>query len=231
MATMKRLLILKLGQTYDELAHDHGDFEDWIAAGLGPAVGEPVVIDARTEPLPGGPGAYAGIVLTGSHAMVTDREPWSVRLAGWIPRVVDAEVPLLGICYGHQIMAEALGGRVGFNPRGPEFGTVEVTFSEAATLDPLFAELPPKILAHVTHQQSVLELPPGATWLARSRLESHQAFAVGKAAWGVQFHPEFDSRVVNTYLRESRQAAAGQIVETPRSRSLLTRFAALAAGR
>ncbi len=74
------------------------------------------VIDPELAPLPE-PRHFSGAILTGSHSMVTDHEPWSERTAAWIPAVMAAGTPLLGICYGHQLIAYALGGDVGPNPR------------------------------------------------------------------------------------------------------------------
>jgi len=113
---------------------------------------------------------------------------------------VEARVPVLGVCYGHQLLAHALGGKVGFHPEGRDTGTKQVTLLDTASSDPLFQQMPPQFPAQLTHKQSVLELPPGAILLANSSFEPHQAFRVGTNAWGVQFHPEFTDQIMKAYL-------------------------------
>lgn len=235
---MKDILILKLGSTLPELAQSQGDFEDWIRLRLKQQPEAVTVIDALAELRLPDPRRFAGIILTGSHSMVTDREPWSERVAAWIPGVVSAETPLLAICYGHQLLAHAMGGEVGYNPRGPEYGTVPIHLHERARHDPLFTGLPATILVQTSHEQSVLRLPPGAVGLAASAHDPYHAFLAGRCAWGVQFHPEFDARTVRAYIGESadqlRRNGADparlmeMAVDAPHCESILWRFAVFA---
>ena len=212
---MKRLrprtiLILKMGNTLSVLKSRKGDFEDWIISGLGVSKERVSVVDLPGgTPLPPVDG-YAGIVVTGSHAMVTERRDWSERAATWLRDAVTAAVPVLGICYGHQLLAHALGGEVGNNPKGREFGTVEVTLEDAAEDDALLGELPRRIRVHVGHTQSILRLPEGAVRLASNSWDANQAVRYGRSAWGVQFHPEFDSQVVREYIGHYGPALAAE---------------------
>jgi len=234
---MRPLLIVKLGTTFPTLAATCGDFDDWIRRGLGLPAEQVAVLDVRREPVLPDPRQFSGFVLTGSHGMVTDQEAWSERIAGWIPMVLDAAVPLLGICYGHQLLAHALGGQVGWNPRGREFGTVEIRVHDTARHDPLFGSLPARLPVHVCHAQSVLRLPPGATCLASNHHDPHHAFVLGQTAWGVQFHPEFDTTAVKTYVTECADLLRrdgtdpGRLLrtaaDTPQSNALLRRFGAM----
>lgn len=236
---MDPILIVKLGSTFASLAASRGDFEDWIRTGLAVPPESVQVVDARCQSLPD-PGSLAGVVLTGSHVMVTEHLPWSEATARWTAQAVGQAVPVLGICYGHQLLAYALGGEVGPNSAGREFGTVELTLSAAAGEDSLFGDAPSRMLGNACHAQSVLKLPPGARCLASSRRDGCQAFAVGRQTWGVQFHPEFDGHVMRTYLQECRGLleAEGQVPErlceavreTPESAALLRRFACRARG-
>jgi len=236
---MKPILVVKLGATTPSLAQQQGDFEDWITARLGWVPVPVAVADPRRASLPD-PQQFSGVVLTGSHTMVTDHEAWSERTAEWIPAVMAAGIPLLGICYGHQLIAYALGGEVGPNPRGRESGTVEITLRDTARHDPLFADLPAAFAAHVSHAQSVLRLPPHAVWLASSRREPHHAFAVGARTWGVQFHPEFNELAAQTYVDACTGELRAQgddpaqvraaIAATPHAAAVLRRFAALVGG-
>lgn len=159
----------------------------------------------KEEPLP----AYdkiSGIVITGSHDMITDRSEWSERTAAWLPDAIERKIPTLGICYGHHLLAYALGGEVGDNPNGKEFGTIEVTLSPEADGIQLFKGLPNPVKFHACHTQSVLRLPPKAHRLASSDLDSNHAFMVGDCAWGIQFHPEFNVRILVEYIKEYRKA-------------------------
>jgi GMP synthase (glutamine-hydrolysing) len=231
------VIVVKTGATLPSLAGRRGDYEAWIAAGLG--LGAARVSVARVcegEALPA-PQTVRGAVITGSSAMVSRREAWSEDAAAWLSRAVSAGTPVLGICYGHQLLAHALGGRVGLNPRGREIGSIDVHHCDGAGDDPLFAALPNPLRVQATHLEAVLELPPGARHLAWSALDPHQAFAVGERAWGMQFHPEFDADVIRAYLEERRDivrsegldadALLSDVTESGHGRAVLRRFAEL----
>ena len=194
------LVIVKLGDTHEALRARHGDFEHWIAAGLDTQTLPILVVDPRRGDTLPAPGTMSGVVVTGSHAMVSHREPWSERTAEWLAQLVAEDTPVLGICYGHQLLAHALGGEAGDHPQGLEIGTVTVTLDEAAATDPLLRGLPAEFQAHVVHLQSALRLPEGAVRLAGNAHEPVQAFRVGEHAWGVQFHPEFDAETMRSYI-------------------------------
>jgi len=231
----KPLLIVLAGNTFPQISSTAGDFDDWIAAGLDNPPSQ-LRIDAREASTLPPPATLAGVVISGSHAMVTDRQPWSERLAAWLRTCVEARTPVLGICYGHQLLAHALGGRVGYRPGGLEIGTHDVTLTPAAAEDALFGTTPPAFPAQLVHAQAVLELPPGATLLASSAEEPCQAMRVGSRAWGVQFHPEFSAEAMRGYIRCKAEALIAQrrdpsalltaVRETPEAANLLRRFAA-----
>ncbi len=234
-----RFVVVKTGSTVPALRERRGDFEVWIADGLGCGPADLDVVSVyEGDPLPD-VAAGTAVVVTGSPAFVSERDPWSLRTEQWLVPLVEREVPLLGICYGHQLLAQALGGEVGPNPRGRSIGTVEVDLRRAAAReDELLGALPQPAALHVTHIESVLRLPEGAVLLGESPTDPHHAFAVGPRAWGVQFHPEFDADIVRGYAtaREDDLRAEGispevvtaGIRETPHGRSVLRRFAEIA---
>jgi GMP synthase (glutamine-hydrolysing) len=234
---MRRVLVVKTGRTLPSLLARRGDSDAWIAAAMEVDLASLDVVPVfEGAPLPD-PGGVAGVVITGSPAMVSDRAPWSLRSAAWLERAVADQTPVLGICYGHQLLADALGGRAGPNPRGREMGTVEVELLPEAAADPLFSATPPRIRAHTTHLETVLELPAGARVLARSDADRYHAVAFAPRTWGVQFHPEFDADVMRSYLTERREvlrsegrdpdAMLSATGECEESTALLRRFAEL----
>lgn len=205
-----RLLVLKCGSTVPSLIPRRGDFEDWFRQGLGLSAAEaPIVDPSRGDALPD-PAAVPAIVVTGSPAMVTDDAPWSLVSEDWLAACVRRGVPTLAVCYGHQLLARALGGTVGLNPHGREIGTVRVALTAAGRRDPLLTGLPDELVVQESHSQSVLIPPPGAEVLAGNAHDPHQALRLGERAWGVQFHPEFDADIVRGYLAERGDAIAGE---------------------
>lgn len=148
---------------------------------------------------------YAGVVITGSHDMVTERSDWMLRAAEWLREAVQDSVPILGICFGHQLLAAALGGEVGDNPKGAEFGLADIRKTKRAEDDPLLKDVPAHFRALVSHFQTVIKLPPDAVPLAYSEKDAHQCFRYGRNAWGVQFHPEMDCDIMKVYLQKNRE--------------------------
>jgi GMP synthase (glutamine-hydrolysing) len=232
---MKPVLIIKLGDTLPDLAARKGDFEDWFMKPFHQVDLATRVVDPRRgEALPL-PVECAGILVTGSHAMVTDQKGWSRTTAAWLPSAVAAHVPLLGVCYGHQLLADAMGGTVANHPQGMEMGTVDIRLTPETDSDLLFKAFPGVIKVHASHSQTVIRLPPDAVLLAANAWEPHHAFAVGDCAWGIQFHPEFDAEIMSTYINAFADELRKQgqhpddllqkIEATPDSRRVLERFA------
>jgi GMP synthase (glutamine-hydrolysing) len=237
---MRKIVIVKVGTTMSSLLSRKGDFEDWILSGMGICSEKTSVVDvSNAQPLPPH-NTISGVIITGSHAMVTDRHDWSERTAEWLAGGVERSIPMLGICYGHQLLAYALGGEIGNNPNGREFGTVDVHLEEGAADDALLGGLPTPMKVHVSHTQAVLRLPASAKRLAYSNRDPNQAFVVNNCAWGVQFHPEFDSEIVREYtlghseslLAEGQNPTelAAASVDTPHGAEILKRFVAVAQG-
>jgi GMP synthase (glutamine-hydrolysing) len=132
------------------------------------------------------------------------------------------------------LLAHALGGEVGPNPRGRQIGTKTTRLTKQAAADPLFGDLPESFNVQTSHMESVLRLPQGAVRLASTPLDPNHAFRMGSAAWGVQFHPEFNTAVMSGYI-ETREALLldegmcpeslqTEVDETPLAYSLIRKF-------
>ena len=175
---MKKLYIIKIGTTFPAIEKRLGDFDRWTANALDSVDVELGIVDAEHGDSLPKEEECAGVIITGSHAMVTDNVSWSVKLEKWIALLLKAQIPIFGICYGHQLLAHAMGGRAGFHPNGFEIGTVKVSKTRFANDDLLFCDLPASFEVQVNHTQSVLRLPHKAKILASNTFEPHQAFVL-----------------------------------------------------
>jgi GMP synthase (glutamine-hydrolysing) len=195
----KRILIVRAGVPGPVVMARHGDFVRWFEDTVGPGL-QMAVVDGVQGPLPAVTGCD-GVVVTGSFDSVTRLSPWMEALGRWLVEVGQT-VPVLGVCFGHQLLGHALGGRVERNPLGPEAGTREIELTEAGREDPLFRGLSERFLAQESHEDQVAHAPPGAVVLARNGHSPVQAFAHGPFIRGIQFHPEFSGERCRDLCRE-----------------------------
>lgn len=158
-------------------------------------------IPAYRQPVPPVEKLGHGVIVLGGRASVTDRALWMGPVKRMMIEAVDRELPLLGICLGHQLLAEAFGGevRVG-DPGGGERGAVELHWQPVARTDPVLGRVASlqSTLFPESHTDVVTRLPQGSIDLARSAAYPHQAFRVGSAV-GVQFHPEASPDLMATW--------------------------------
>lgn len=198
---MLPLLILKTGHTLPVIQAKQGDFEALFAKFCNPDLDIETCSVCDGDPLPKS-SQFSGIIISGSPQMVTDPHPWIDVMTSWLKPLI-GQLPILGVCFGHQFLAQCLGGKVGYNPRGRQIGTTNV-FRLGNDDDPIFSSLPKQFLAQTTHSQCVIQLPSQVTHLAGSDLDQNHAFRYGDNCWGIQFHPEFDAWIIQQYL-EARQ--------------------------
>jgi GMP synthase (glutamine-hydrolysing) len=151
-----------------------------------------VEFDATACSLPRG-FEYDAVVVTGSRASVYEDEQWIVETREWVREAIDRDLPCLGICWGHQLLADALGGTVAdMGEYEIGYRTVERTDLGDASDDgdPLFAGLDDAFTVFTTHSDAVVDLPDGATEIAANEYGNH-GFRKGHVV-GVQSHPEYD---------------------------------------
>lgn len=196
------VIIIKSGSSHASLRNKYGDFDQLIKQRLLKQNLSTTTITIQHQPPLPEPKSTGAVIITGAHEDVTDNSAWMIYLAHWIRELFRNNTPLLGICFGHQIIAKALGGKVGDNPNGGEFGLIEVYKHKDLNENPLMFQTP-LIYAYASHCQTVLELPPGAKSLAFSHKDINQMVRYSPYCWGVQFHPEFNRNVVHEYWRRN----------------------------
>ena len=150
--------------------------------------------------LPTAEDADALVVFGGEQAATDDHtHPYLQRLAALMAAFTRADKPVLGICLGSQLLARAFGAE---NHLGvaPEFGWVDVTLTEAGRADPVLSAVPETFPIFQWHSDT-FTLPEGAVHLAESPTARHQAFRIGRATYGTQFHFEANRPVVQDWSR------------------------------
>ncbi|WP_413741809.1 glutamine amidotransferase [Sodalis sp. RH15] len=202
------LAIVQMGEPPTAIAAEVGEQYQWFVDRLGLESHEYVLIRPyRGDRLPD-PDRISAAIITGSWSMVTDHAPWSEITAAWIRGVHALELPLLGICYGHQLIAYALGGVVADNPRGWEGGLQQVRITARADDDPLLGGLPGQFAVWLSHLQTVLRPPAEARVLAVSPRDDCQIIRYSPQTFSLQFHPEFSRSLMASCLRHSTRSGA-----------------------
>ena len=144
-------------------------------------------------------------------ALADDAAPWLPAERALLRDGVARDVPILGLCLGGQLLAAALGGRVGPSVVG-EAGVVEMTATADVAGDPAFGSLAGRsVRAAQWHLDAVEELPSGATLLLSNEACPVQAFRVGGFAWGLQFHPEVDADIVESWVSDDAPLVAAGV--------------------
>jgi len=201
-------VILMTGHTMPELSKRRGDFDQWYANAVGWSVEQFHVVDAVGGAKLPHPHNIDALIMSGSAHCVQDQAPWSVTAGQWACQVIEAGIPTLGICYGHQLLADELGGRVDVNPSGREMG---LCFIDRLRDDPLFDGLPSRFPVIQTHVDAVLRAPDIAEVIAENAMSPIQAMSIGDTVRTVQWHPEFDADIIGHYISVRRALIDGEM--------------------
>jgi GMP synthase (glutamine-hydrolysing) len=190
---VKIVLILKAGTAAPSVRLVAGDYDRWFPRTLGLAGQRFRVVNVdQAERLPSHAGDFDAILVTGSPRSVTELAPWMLRTCEFLRNAADRQVPILGVCFGHQLLGHAYGARVRRSPLGREIGTVTCELTSEGREDPLFEGVPGRFQVQATHEDVVEEAPPAMELLASNAHTRNQAFRVGRNVRAVQFHPEVD---------------------------------------
>ncbi|MSU88186.1 hypothetical protein GE300_00975 [Rhodobacteraceae bacterium 2CG4] len=202
-----RIGILKTGDLPEDITARHGDYGDIFARLLqatDPGI-EPVKIDLDGGAAPGRPQDADGWIVTGSRHGTYEDHPWIPPLESFLRAAVAARIPVFGVCFGHQVLAQALGGRVAKSERGWGLGVQGYDKHGAPAW---LQALPDRWAGYAIHQDQVIALPEGATVQASSPFCPFAVLAYGDPdaphAASVQSHPEYSPALL-------RDLAAGRL--------------------
>lgn len=204
---MARLAILVTGQPVPAAHAAGGDFAGMIITAVGRDDVDWQVIKVHQGEVPPEPRGFAGIIISGSSSSVSERAGWMLATESYLRLAREQRRGLFGLCFGHQIMASAFGGRVAKNPNGIEMGTCPAT----SVGQPEDLPWPRGSFdVQMCHGDTVLVPPPGAQVLATSARDAHAALGYGPLCLSTQFHPEFSPAIMTAYLRHYREDLVAQ---------------------
>ena len=193
-----RICILENGRTPDDLIDEFGSYPKMIDKWLSPYLPQATLTylsPVRGEKLPA-PGDFDGFILTGSKHSTYERSPWMVGLIALLQQLRQKRIPVFGICFGHQIMADAYGGLNAKSSKGWGVGSQQYNYETP--------ELPGRIASFVFHQDQVQKVPPEATRIGGSAHCENGVFAYSFPAISVQYHPEFSAEYIQALAKKFR---------------------------
>lgn len=198
MNTPLKICILENGTTPDDLIDRFGSYPDMIAKWIAPALPEATftfVSPVSGEALPR-PHEYDGYILSGSKFSTYERAPWMLALIALLQQLRVEKIPVFGICFGHQIMADAYGGRTEKSARGWGVGAQLYEYKADC--------LPSQCSSFIFHQDQVNQLPPQAKVLGGSIHCPNGVLEYAFPALSVQYHPEFNADYIAALARKFR---------------------------
>ncbi len=133
------------------------------------------------------------VIIGGSPHCLDENLPWMKTLKDFVRGVAETKTKMMGVCFGHQVIAEALGGKVERCSAGGELGEISIDLTELGKGDDMFRKFPTTFTALAAHRDVVTELPKGAEVLAKNTSNEYQALSMGDNIRSIQFHPEMTS--------------------------------------
>lgn len=194
-----KLLIISAGPGMDEIRDIYGHAIDWISSFLNDKSLD-ISINHIYKNENFNHSEYDAWIITGSASSVLDSNQWISTLKDKIIYAYNNSIPILGICFGHQIISSALGGKVEKNKKGWELGSFKVNFNRYGRDSLLFKNIDFNDYFYFSHEDIVLKLPQDAIELASNNM-GLQSYSINNKIYGVQFHPEFSLEIAQKYVQ------------------------------
>lgn len=210
-----KILIIKMGSTYRELISEFGDFDRWILNSVN-EVPVKFKVQKIDYVVPESVAQYQGVIFTGAHKSLTGLYPFLKGTERILKYILDLKIYTLGICFGHQIINQLLGGKVIRNPLGPEIGvsTIQLTFN--GMVDPLFKGLHrAKIQVYSSHFDIVASLAGEVECLAWNEQTKIQATRYKSFLYTTQFHPEYSKEIMAYYIQKNQDVLLEEHYRNP----------------
>ena len=236
---MKKLYIIQFRTDYTE-AHEQECYNDELPE----LKGRIVYLNAVSDMLPLTPPDDMGAVIMGGSGqlLLSDLDPqtpWLVHCFAFVDAVLEADIPLMGVCFGGQLLAQHQGARMTTAEEMRETGTFPITLLDKAKKDPVFGHLPDQFDVQLGHKDTPVDLPDHFIPLAKSQRVACQAYRVGeKQSWGFIFHPELNAKRLadRLHMSDPSYVPDGQDIEdvialftdTPEAASILHSFVNMA---
>lgn len=185
-----KVAILKAGRVPDSLQSEHGDYDGMCRRLLGYDAAGVTTYSVLDNQFPSAPDNYDLYIITGSRYGVYDSGEWIKTLISFVRRADEAGSKLIGLCFGHQVIAEALGGHVEKSGKGYGIGVMEYEYLRGIG----------KIYLCAWHQDQVITPPPSAELIMTSDFCRHAGFRYGNRALSFQPHPEFSQDFVKDLI-------------------------------
>jgi GMP synthase (glutamine-hydrolysing) len=199
------------GEAPSKIVQSHGHYLQWFQSQLGEDIELTpwFVQDEHRQPRLED---FDGVLITGSPASLTTPQPWMEVVVETIRQAAETKVPLLGVCFGHQLVGCAYGAPTTKAADEGELGSLAIELNEAGAADPLFKDCPSNFKAQFAHHDQVapegIAYSNGLRVLASSANTPVQALAGGDFIRSVQFHPEFNAEIMSSYIAEDGSETA-----------------------
>jgi len=200
-----RIGILQPGHAPDEVRGSLGDYADMFEHLLDGHDFSFRRWDVVDDIFPDGPEEADGWLITGSRHGVYEDHPWLPRLEALVREIVASGKPLVGVCFGHQVIAQALGGTVEKFKGGWAVGRREYDFGDRT------------LALNAWHQDQVVALPPGAQVIASNDFTQNAALVIGNNVLTIQPHPEFSADMIEGLIDHRSSSVPPELVGAARA--------------